>query len=360
MIKRVDDGRLHRALRQRICERIYRGEYRDGENLPPERVLAQSLDISRVTVRRALAQLAAEGIITRVQGSGNRVSLPVVGHHGTLEIIAVLAHAQNVFFASFIDCFQRTAERHDALVLFMQTPSGERLEEGLFKLLQKDIRNAVIWPEDQPVDREALRRLRGLGMNMVLFDAPAALPYADGVLLDNDAAIAALYGVLAQRCGAAGSGRIAYVGWDGDAIASARLREDAFVRVSGGCGACTRLAWSERARLDILAAQLAGRLADAPERPAAVLCGDGEIGVALRRALVGQGLATIDVASPDDYPPSDALGISVYRQDFASLAQQTYACLHAQTEAGWAAATYCIAGEAVVRYAATAGEAIAT
>ena len=349
MIKRSDDGRLHRALRQRICERIYRGEYRDGENLPPERVLAQSLDISRVTVRRALAQLAAEGVITRVQGSGNRVSLPVAGHPGPLEIIAVLAHAQNVFFASFIDCFQRTAERHDALVLFMQTPSGERLEDGLFKLLQKDIRNAVIWPEDRPVDREALRRLRGLGMNMALFDAPAVLPYADGVLLDNEAAIAALYGVLAQRSDASSCGRLAYVGWDDDAIASARLREDAFVRLAGGRGACARLAWSERARLDALAVQLAGRLADASERPAAVLCGDGEIGVALRRALLAHGLSTIDVASPDDYPQSDALGISVYRQDFAALAQQTYACLRAQSEPGWAAATYCIAGEVLCR-----------
>lgn len=80
-----------------------------------------------------------------------------------------------------------------------------------------------------------------------------------------------------------------------------------------------------------------------------MLCGDGEIGVALRRALVAQGGSTIDVASPDDYPQSDALGISVYRQDFASLAQQTYACLRAQTEPGWAAATYRITGEVLRR-----------
>ena len=342
--------RLHRVLRNRICERIYRGEYRDGENLPPERVLAQSLDISRVTVRRALAQLAAEGVITRVQGSGNRVSLPVAGYQGGLEIIAVLAHAQNVFFSSFIDCFQRTAESNDALVLFKQTPIGERLEDGLFKLHQKDIRNAVIWLEDQPVDVEAIRRLRGLGMNMVLFDAPGVLPYADGVLLDNAAAIEALFRLLMERCAEGCGDRIAYVGWHGDAVVSARLREEAFMRVSGGRGACRRIAWGERDRLDALAAGLAGELAAASERPPAVLCGDGEIGVALRRALVAHGLSAIHVASPDDYPQSDSLGISVYRQDFARLAQQTYACLRAQTQPGWIAATYRIAGDVVPRY----------
>ena len=132
------------------------------------------------------------------------------------------------------------------------------------------------------------------------------------------------------------------------------------MRVSGGRGACRRIVWGERDRLAALAAGLAGELAAASERPPAVLCGDGEIGVALRRALVAHGLSAIHVASPDDYPQSDSLGISVYRQDFARLAQQTYACLRAQTEPGWAAATYRIAGEAVPRHAAGAGEAVAT
>lgn len=346
MMKSGSDERLYRVLKNRICERIYRGEYRDGEKLPPERVLAQSLDISRVTVRHALAQLATDGVITRVQGSGNRVSLPVTGYQGALEIIAVLAHAQNVFFSSFIDCFQRTAEGSDALVLFKQTPPGERLEDSLFKLYQKDIRNAVIWLEDQTLDVESIRRLRGLGMNMVLFDALAVSPYADGVLLDNEAAIDALYRLLAERCGE----RIAYVGWDSAAIVSSRLREEAFMRVSGGRGACTRLAWSDRPRLEAAAAALAGELAASSDRPLALLCGDGEIGVALRRALVARGLQAISVASPDDYPQSDALSISVYRQDFARLAQQAYGCLRAQNQPGWVAATYRIAGETVRRY----------
>ena len=122
------------------------------------------------------------------------------------------------------------------------------------------------------------------------------------------------------------------------------------MRISGGRGACTRIAWSERGRLDALAARLADELAAAPDRPLAVLCGDGEIGVALRRALLVRDLSAIHVASPDDYPQSDALGISVYRQDFAHLARQTYACLHAQTQPGWGAATYCIGGDVVRRY----------
>ena len=56
-MKASEKDRLYRILENKICERIFRGEYVDGENLPPERTLAESLGVSRVTVRKALALL---------------------------------------------------------------------------------------------------------------------------------------------------------------------------------------------------------------------------------------------------------------------------------------------------------------
>ena len=58
-MKASEKDRLYRVLENKICERIFRGEYADGENLPPERTLAESLGVSRVTVRKALALLEA-------------------------------------------------------------------------------------------------------------------------------------------------------------------------------------------------------------------------------------------------------------------------------------------------------------
>lgn len=43
------------------------------EWLPPERALAESLQVSRPTLRRALVELQREGIIRTAQGSGNRI-----------------------------------------------------------------------------------------------------------------------------------------------------------------------------------------------------------------------------------------------------------------------------------------------
>lgn len=341
-MKASEKDRLYRILENKICERIFRGEYADGENLPPERMLAESLGVSRVTVRKALALLEADGIIQRVQGSGNRVALSIAGYPGTTDLIAVLAHAQNVFFSAFIDHFQRTAERSDSLVLFKQVPASEALEASLFKLMQKDIRNAVIWLEDQPVDMEAIRRLRGLGMNMVFFDVVTRSPYADGVLLDNRDAIAVLYAALRKQ----GAGRIGYIGWNNAAVLSAQERETAASAQTPAPLFIRRIDWRDKNRLGRIAEAIADEIGTT-NSPDALLCGDGEIGVAVRKALLSRGLNTIQVASPDEYPESRALGITVYRQDFEKLAEQTFSCLMAQNRPGWSASVYPIRGELV-------------
>lgn len=342
-MKASEKDRLYRILENKICERIFRGDYVDGENLPPERTLAESLGVSRVTVRKALALLEADGIIQRVQGSGNRVSLSLAGYPGTTDLIAVLAHAQNVFFAAFMDHFQRTAESNDSLVLFKQVPPGEALEESLFKLFQKNIRNAVIWLEDQPVDMEAIRRLRGLGMNMVFFDVVTHTPYADGVLLDNQQAIGALHGSLLK----AGARRIGYIGWDNPAVLSAHEREMAALALTPAVYFAKRINWRDKNCLGQITEAITDELKSSPTPPDALLCGDGEIGVALRKALISRALDVIRIASPDEYPESRALAITIYRQDFEKMAERTFNCLMAQNQAAWAAAVYPIAGELV-------------
>jgi GntR family transcriptional regulator len=51
-------------------------EFEPGDRLPPEKDLAEALDVSRTTVREALVVLAAEDIVTRQWGSGTFVNAP--------------------------------------------------------------------------------------------------------------------------------------------------------------------------------------------------------------------------------------------------------------------------------------------
>jgi DNA-binding LacI/PurR family transcriptional regulator len=190
---------------------------------------------------------------------------------------------------------------------------------------------------------EAIRRLRGLGMNMVFFDVVTRSPYADGVLLDNRDAIAALSAALRRK----GASRIAYIGWDNAAVLSAHEREVAARAQTPVPALVRRIDWRDKNKLATVAAMIADEVRASPTPPDALLCGDGEIGVAVRKALLSRGLDSIHVASPDEYPESRALSITVYRQDFEKMAERTFNCLLAQNRPGWAASVFQIRGELV-------------
>lgn len=59
-----------------LLDGITRGIYADGTVLPAEQKLAVELDVSRVTLRRALDTLESEGLIDRRAGAGTRVRTP--------------------------------------------------------------------------------------------------------------------------------------------------------------------------------------------------------------------------------------------------------------------------------------------
>ena len=83
------------ALRQRLAP----GRARPGDRLPPEKELADSLGVSRGTLRLALERLESNGEVNRRQGSGTfvgRVAMPPAFSEGLeiLESYASLARRQ--------------------------------------------------------------------------------------------------------------------------------------------------------------------------------------------------------------------------------------------------------------------------
>ena len=57
-----------------IKTHISAGTWKPGDPVPSEATLAAQFGISRMTANRALRELTAEGMVTRVQGSGTRVA----------------------------------------------------------------------------------------------------------------------------------------------------------------------------------------------------------------------------------------------------------------------------------------------
>lgn len=67
-------GPLYLQLKRWVEEAIKSGALNPGDALPSERDLALKVDVSRVTVRKAVSQLVQEGVLVQRHGSGTFVA----------------------------------------------------------------------------------------------------------------------------------------------------------------------------------------------------------------------------------------------------------------------------------------------
>ncbi len=116
-----------------LRDRILSGALGLGTKLPTENALADCYDVSRVTVRRALGELARERLIERRRGAGTRVIYRPAPAPVIADISGVLAN--------IADMGRRTAVK---LLSFDYVPAtgatAEALGVGPNELLQRSIR----------------------------------------------------------------------------------------------------------------------------------------------------------------------------------------------------------------------------
>ncbi len=70
----TNDLPAYEQVKAWIRQHIASGAWKAGDPVPSESAIIERFGISRMTANRALRELAAEGLVTRVQGSGTRVA----------------------------------------------------------------------------------------------------------------------------------------------------------------------------------------------------------------------------------------------------------------------------------------------
>ena len=111
---------LYQQIHLLIRDRIMNGEYPDQSLLPSEHELANLFGVSRITAKRALNEVAAEGLCIRRRGLGSRVTYNPAG--GPLK-----SDTQGLLDI-FSDLYLRTEGR---VLEFSYAPAGKRIAEVL-------------------------------------------------------------------------------------------------------------------------------------------------------------------------------------------------------------------------------------
>ena len=72
-----DSAPLYARIMKLVRQAVAGGELKQGDSVPSERDIAELLNVSRVTVRKAFTELVAGGVLVQRRGSGTYVSAPV-------------------------------------------------------------------------------------------------------------------------------------------------------------------------------------------------------------------------------------------------------------------------------------------
>ncbi|MDE0786322.1 MAG: GntR family transcriptional regulator [Porticoccaceae bacterium] len=98
---------LYHQLYRLIKSYIIDGTFHHGEKLPSERELAEAFDVSRITVKRAVNELAAEDLVERGRGKGTHVTHKYTPKPVQAPLLGVLEEIDSIAqnsVAQVIDC----------------------------------------------------------------------------------------------------------------------------------------------------------------------------------------------------------------------------------------------------------------
>ena len=110
---------LYQQSKSYLQSKVLSGEWKPGDMIPSENRLVSDLSMSRMTVNRALRELAAEGVLTRIAGVGTFVAtekpqsnllmianigdeIRQRGHHYRCEVISISREAASMALAAAI------------------------------------------------------------------------------------------------------------------------------------------------------------------------------------------------------------------------------------------------------------------
>ncbi len=131
------NGKAYEKVISYVQEQIIKGNIKQGQRLPPERDLAELLQVGRNSVREALRTLSLMGFITSTQGSGNYVSSNF--EKSMVETMRMLILLDQVDFMEIFEL--REAIEIQAVVLASKRITDEELDR--LKQIMENMRNTT-------------------------------------------------------------------------------------------------------------------------------------------------------------------------------------------------------------------------
>lgn len=144
-----DAPHLHIQVATILKKRIHDGTWRNGDSIPPEKVLCAEFDVARGTVRQALAALEAEGYLSREQGRGTFVqwSKHNPASNRSQRLAFVVPYLRDSSVPAILVGFQQVAEQANYSVIFNHVNNDlQQQERVILKLIDEHVAGIALYP----------------------------------------------------------------------------------------------------------------------------------------------------------------------------------------------------------------------
>jgi DNA-binding LacI/PurR family transcriptional regulator len=196
------ENSLTELVERTLTEEILNGLWHPGKNFPSENESMKRFQVSRVTIRRAYANLEEKNIIVRRKRYQTQVNGRLTAATDPITMVGALFPLKNDFSNEFLTSLNLAMEQEDALVVLpFHFSDGAGQNRAAMSMVRHGIRNMIVWGCDHSIDMEMYRRFRLLGINLVFFDHIHPGNIADYVSIDSRHAISMLLDkALADGC----------------------------------------------------------------------------------------------------------------------------------------------------------------
>ena len=135
-LKPIKPKRISDQVFEQLRELIFRGELKPGEQIMPERELADALGVSRTSVRDAIRKLVVMGFLEQKQGQGTFVRSPESGER---NILANMVKSQNASITDLLEVRMGMECNAAALAAKRATEEDIRFMEKSIEEMQAEV-----------------------------------------------------------------------------------------------------------------------------------------------------------------------------------------------------------------------------
>ncbi|MGV2805260.1 GntR family transcriptional regulator, partial [Clostridium perfringens] len=138
-------------VKQALLHQIQVGKLRSGDNLPNEEDLMKQFHVSGITIRKAMTELANEGVITRIKRKGSFVNGDQAADHSS-HLIAFILSAEDNYDVSYMKIIkgaqQVAAEFNYSLIVEWSNENLAVEQASIQKMLDRKVDGFLIYPFD--------------------------------------------------------------------------------------------------------------------------------------------------------------------------------------------------------------------